>query len=252
MRRILKTLTATLILMSASTAVAQNDVELTTSHSYTIPENQHRTWVQNSKAYLTVFDKNSYYCRGIGASINKTFNFRVESPEQKTISLKYRSLLPDSYGSLADKNAFSVIPASGLNSLEVTILQNGYSAGDTVGTIECQETTLFGSFNTIAAANPVNFLEITNLDSQGRQPTTVLVYINNYTGTEISSFQINSLAPSERRDIGIHDIAGAADTFGTIILTHDGIPGSIRANLSKYIFEGAQLRITATEPLKTK
>ncbi len=243
-----------LLSLFSVTSVFGESIVVATGHSYAKPRTNHILWERNTEIYLPVKQSNSYYCRGIGANYTNIFDFSV--PSQNLTLFNFRSLNPLS--SLYDKSAFAFVPAATLTTLAVTVNVNRYnSANDTYGSIECEETTMYGSFNTVVAANPVNFLEVINLDSPSNSqfindvPIALVVHIKNYTGAAINTFQF-SLAPGERRDVGIHDIAGASDTFGTIIINHNGAPGSLRANLSKYTIEGNQLRITATEAVKPK
>lgn len=111
--------------------------------------------------------------------------------------------------------------------------------------IECFDTTLFGNFNTVTAANPFNFLEITN-DTRESADATVILYAN--SGTELSRFNIR-LSAHQQRDIAIHDIAGAANTFGSISISHNSVPNAIRANLTKYT---SSFVITASTPLMAR
>lgn len=106
----------------------------------------------------------------------------------------------------------------------------------------CEETTLYGDFNT--NANPFNFLEITNISNS---TITGKIYATSYDGTTVingTSFTI----PSNRRvDTSIHDAAGP-NVFGSIKIVHDGPLGSLKAKTSYYSGPVSALELKATVP----
>ena len=111
--------------------------------------------------------------------------------------------------------------------------------------IECFDTTLFGNFNTIIAANPYNFLELSN-DSIGEVSAKIVITKND--GTLLTRTTV-SIPSKQQRDISIHDIAGASDTFGRITIAHTGAVHSLRAKLTKYT---SSFVITASDKLESR
>ena len=110
---------------------------------------------------------------------------------------------------------------------------------------ECFETTLYGNFNTVTAANPFNFLELSN-DSAISITTRILVTKND--GTLLSRTNI-TVSAGQQIDIPIHDIAGAANTFGRVTVAHDGALHGLRAKITKYT---SSLLITASDKFETR
>ena len=128
---------------------------------------------------------------------------------------------------------------------EYQITNSFITGGTNNAAIECYDTTLFGNFNTVTVANPFNFLEVTNDTDTS---ASVLVVVTNNAGTEISRFNV-TLTARQQRDISIHDISGASNTFGSILLSHNSIPNGIRASVTKYT---SAFAITASTPLVTQ
>lgn len=138
-------------------------------------------------------------------------------------------------------------PADGFlpvdNYYDMTVVAVAPSPSNVI--IECFNTTLYGNFNTVSAANPFNFLELSN-DSNVGINTRVVVTKND--GTILSTLNI-FVGEGQQRDISIHDIAGAANTFGRITVAHDGALHGIRAKLTKYT---SSFVITASDKLETR
>jgi hypothetical protein len=103
--------------------------------------------------------------------------------------------------------------------------------------VECEETTLYGGYNTAAA--PLNFLEITNTTASN---VDVLVRAGNaLTGqTDVAIAQV-TLGPSQRADIDIHSKV-TAGSFGAIRINSNAPRGAVVATVSQY-------KITSTNPL---
>ena len=109
----------------------------------------------------------------------------------------------------------------------------------------CEETTLFGNFNT--SVSDFNFLELTAVfQSEASAPLNgTVIFRTANSGTETSvDFTISPSAtfPIVRKDISIHDAIGGRIDFGQAIVRHDGAPGQLRARVSQY-------DITSTSPL---
>jgi hypothetical protein len=234
-----------LLLLFVTSPAFARPITITPNHVYDITRTGHQLWAINTLLTIPTEAFNSYFCKGIGARADDIFSF---NPSQTNTSLaKFRSL--SSSNQLFSKSAFSFITNSA-STYEVQIEGNAFNHQlDTYGSIVCEETTLYGSFNTIAAANPINFLELTNIDGLDNDPILVRIHLTSFTGVSFHSFEV-SISPRERRDIAIHDMPGAADTFGSIFITHDGKPDTLRANISKYLIENGILRITATEKIQ--
>ncbi len=221
---------------------------------YLIPGTSHYSassydeWDAGDIVHVPGMVDNSYYCR---ASIftmgdNVVFESSITGPNSTEPTLVFRGLADGGYTSF-EKGSFAFIAlASGTNIVSVSTNSSGTGTSDSArALLECFNTTLFGNFNTVTIANPVNYLEISNVSNVS---VNALVVIKGYNGTEISR-QTVTLAAGTRQDIGIHDISGASNTFGSVSVAHTGTIGSIRANVSKYTFNGGVLAITATEPL---
>lgn len=242
----MKKLLALLISLITIPAYAR-PITVIQNHVYDIIRTEHQLWVSNTLFTVPVEAFNSYFCKGIGARADDIFSF---NPSMVNVSVrKFRPL--SNSNQLFSRSAFSFITNSA-SEYVVQIEANAFNHQlDTYGSIVCEETTLYGSFNTVNAANPINFLELTNVDALDNDPIFVRVHLSSFTGVIIQSFEL-SISPRERRDIAIHDLPGAADTFGSIFITHDGKPDTLRANLSKYLIENGTLRITATEKIQRK
>lgn len=236
-----------LLLFFITSPAYARPLTITPGHLYDINRTDHQLWAKNTLLSLPTEALNSYFCKGIGARVDDIFSFNPS--ETNVSSKKFRPLSMSNQ--LFSKSAFS-FTAIANGEYEVQIEGNAFNHQlDTYGTIICEETTLYGSFNTITAANPINFLELTNVDALDNDPITVRVSLTSFTGVQIHSFEV-SLSPRERRDIAIHDMPGAADSFGSLFITHDGKPDTLRATISKYLIENGILRITATEKIQKK
>ena len=108
---------------------------------------------------------------------------------------------------------------------------------------ECNETSLYGGFNT--NANPFNFLEITNTANNS---ISGKIYAQTFDGTLVINGQDFTVNAGQRIDVDVHSAAGA-NVFGTIKITHDGPLGSIIANTSYY---QADLTLRGTIPAVTR
>lgn len=107
-------------------------------------------------------------------------------------------------------------------------------------TIRCDETTLFGGFNTSVA--DFNFIEITNTLTKTDSDNDIILHIAGKSvvgGNQVISRSI-TLVPNQRVDVDIHSVAPS--NFGPIVITHNGPKGSIRA-------VNAQYRLVNTTPL---
>jgi hypothetical protein len=111
---------------------------------------------------------------------------------------------------------------------------NGTLVGSEVSA-KCQQTTLVGGYNT--NINELNFLEITNTESNSSINVWLVGTNSVGVGTFTRNYSINS---GGRFDVDIHSIVGSA-VYGTLFLSHDGPPGSIRAHLAEY-------KITSASP----
>ncbi len=99
--------------------------------------------------------------------------------------------------------------------------------------VRCEETTLFGKFNT--SVTDFNFLEI--LNTAGNSQVTVLMDIfNSVTSTSVVNDQEITIGPNGRKDIDIHSLTGAG-AFGTITLCPLAPSKAISAELNQYNIE---------------
>ena len=111
--------------------------------------------------------------------------------------------------------------------------------------VACEETTLYGGYNT--NATELNFLEITNVlggsGSVSDEEERVTVSVRGFDAqtreqTVDSSFVLGG---QSRRDLALHDLVGA-NNFGLLQICHDAPRGAIQANVSRY-------NITSSDPL---
>lgn len=106
--------------------------------------------------------------------------------------------------------------------------------------VKCDETTLFGGFNT--SVTDFNFIEITNTlaNTDTAQPVTVNIRATGtIAGAELLD-QTRTITAGQRIDVNLHDVVGT--DFGPVVITHNGPKGSIRA-------VNVQYRIVSTTPL---
>ncbi len=123
-------------------------------------------------------------------------------------------------------------------SLPVAIGLAGTSTAQDVTGI-CEETSLLGGYNT--SVTDFNFLEVSVSDNivfpfGGATINGVLLLrdvINNVNKEASFSVTTNSSNGLGRVDINIHDFVGN-QSFGPIIINHDGPPGSVNARLVQY------------------
>ena len=110
--------------------------------------------------------------------------------------------------------------------------------------IWCEETSLYGNYNT--SVSDFNFLEITartsissTINFKVRLKSAVTGQILN---TDFTLTLDSSTGDTIRRDVSIHDLLGNTADFGDVRITHDGAPGQVSARISQY-------DITSTNPL---
>ena len=130
-----------------------------------------------------------------------------------------------------------------------------YSAGRqlTLGNISgtadidaaCEETTLFGNYNT--SVSEFNFLELTVRTGAGVTTVAGTIRLQSATtgATVLRQFSISTGGVSTdtvRQDIAIHDAIGGIADFGDIRIFHNGAPGQVSARVSQY-------DVTSTSPL---
>ena len=192
----------------------------------------------------------STYCRyrsggdvDIGFSLTLLCSFapcpmprRVGAADGRVDSI---SGVDDAIAFIAEDNVFGADE----NDYTVTLEYVTPSPSDLI--IECFDTTLYGNFNTVTVANPFNFLELSN-DSGIEIHTRIVVTKND--GTELSKTNV-TIGARQQRDIAIHDLAGAANTFGRITVAHDGALNGLRASITKYT---SSFLITASTPFTTR
>jgi hypothetical protein len=116
------------------------------------------------------------------------------------------------------------------------------SVDNTSTTVRCNETTLFGGYNT--NANPYNFLEISNITNK---TINGKIYATNFDGTKVIDGAAFSVESENRIDINIHGAAGP-NVYGLIKIVHDGPLGSLLANTSYYTGPVSALELKGTVP----
>lgn len=93
--------------------------------------------------------------------------------------------------------------------------------------IFCEETTLYGSYNTFIAN--FNFLELTNL---GNQPIEAKYEIISSQGATLNITDF-TLSPNSRKDFDLHSVVGPLQ-YGSVRVSYIGPKGSIKAKTSTY------------------
>lgn len=213
-----------------------------------LPRSSMIEWSENDTIGLPAITDNSYYCAGVGGYGLDSFRFK-STIGNFTGAPVFRG---NTIGSASAPNSQSLALIANSSDSYVLTLDSGMTSGVTGnqprGYVFCKNTTLVGNFNTVTEANPVNFLELTNSSTAS---LNALVVVRSFAGFELDRRTVEIPALS-RRDVGIHDIAGAGNTFGSVQVAHDGALGALSTNVSKYKFDGVSLDITATEQLKLK
>ncbi len=132
--------------------------------------------------------------------------------------------------------------ATGIHTFTVTTV----NPNPTLVDVQCNETTLFGGYNT--NANPFNFLEISNLTNA---TINGKIYATNYDGTVVINGSAFSVAAGLRADVNIHEAAGP-NAFGILKIVHDGPLGALQANTSFYSGPVDALELQATVAAKVR
>ena len=112
--------------------------------------------------------------------------------------------------------------------------------------VQCNETTLFGGYNT--NANPYNFLEISNLTNSS---ISGRIYATNFDGTVVINGSSFTVPAGRRSDVSIHDAAGP-NVFGILKIVHDGPLGALQANTSFYSGPVNALELKGTVAAKVR
>ncbi len=212
-------------------------------------ESQYDEWDSPDSISIPGVVDNSFYCRSSGLSGIDLVDF---SPTITPISgtaptVVFRGNV-DGLGNQEGAFAF-IANVTGAHTGSIAASSFGTGSGSSaLSILECFNTTLFGSFNTVTAANPVNFLELTNISTASIDARIVL---KGFSGTELAR-TTQTIAAGQRVDIAVHSLDGASNTFGSITVAHDGPLGGLTGNVSKYKFDGTTLDITATEPLRAR
>lgn len=204
-------------------------------------------YTDGNKFLLPTKKDHSYYCRAIGSvAVDFDFSSTVGGDTPVSLAATFRGAVDGGINNGDTNNAIAFISDE-----SVTLLPefDDVDPDNSPGIVECYLTTLFGNFNTVTVANPFNFLEVSN-DTNENIAVRIIYYSN--SGTELAR-QVLTVNADNQRDIAVHDVAGASNTFGRILISHDGPPGGIRASVSKYeLTETGGLRITATVPFQTR
>jgi hypothetical protein len=112
--------------------------------------------------------------------------------------------------------------------------------------ISCNETSLYGGFNT--NINNFNFLELTNTSN-----TDIIAKIKAVTsdGTlALNNFTV-TVPAGLRFDIDLHTPVGQGK-YGNIVVTHDGAVGALTGYVSQYLGTGESFALSTSLPLATR
>ncbi|MCC6220613.1 MAG: hypothetical protein IT291_05145 [Deltaproteobacteria bacterium] len=145
-------------------------------------------------------------------------------------------------GTLGDNRLSFTPTVSGLHTMTLT---NAESGGENAK-IECQETTLYGGYNT--NVSDFNFLELLNTTND---TVTALVTAINFDGTVVIDQQSVSIAANRRADVDIHTAAGA-NKFGLIMVSHNGPFGALQGRVSMYSGTTSSFTLDASVDLNTR
>ncbi len=140
------------------------------------------------------------------------------------------------------KRVCFIAPASELVVMTVGTLSTSPTPLDA----QCNETSLFGGYNT--NANPFNFLEISNLTNES---ITGKIFATNFDGTVVINGNSFTVPAGLRIDVDVHTAAGA-NKFGILKIIHDGPLGGIQANTSFYSGTPAALTLRGTVPAQPR
>ncbi len=173
------------------------------------------------------YGEDSYFYGDIrNNSINTTISYKSRGIEAPTIPTWSGHPSPDD-----TRRCFALGPNSG-GYLEIPLVLGTVDTHYVQQNVECIETTLFGGYNT--NVTDFNFLEITNVGN-GADPNGVNAWVTvvDLNGSILVEGQQYAIAPGTRKDIDIHSIVGPGK-YGTIAITHDGAPGTLKAAVTQY------------------
>ena len=113
------------------------------------------------------------------------------------------------------------------------------AGGDTANNVEvrCDDTTLFGGFNT--SISNFNFLELSSLISGGDIQAKLTVK-DSVSGQTLVDKQTIQIPAGVRVDIALHNLTGPGK-FGSVTITHDAPVGGLKAVINQY-------KVTSTQP----
>ncbi len=143
---------------------------------------------------------------------------------------------------------------SGLHRSVITF-QSGATSAPLVE-VRCDETTLYGGFNTSIA--DYNFLEVSNLQTQqsgvvgGSDGTNISITLQDIVNNSTPVDNVPSVVLSDRRfDFDIHSLVGPG-VYGTVRLCHDSAPGNIKARVSQYQVKSTGVELVGSSELKRR
>jgi len=162
----------------------------------------------------------------------------METPVSSVAAGEFEPKMPYILGSLlvrgSNRACFQVptdFPTSTV-ALSFAFGDDGNAAASNVR-VMCEETTLYGGFNT--SVTDFNFLELRNTGGA----TKVNVKIRNAISGETK--YLNDVEVTGRRDLDIHSVVGDG-AYGSVSICSDGPKGAIKAQMGQY-------NITSTNPL---
>ena len=118
--------------------------------------------------------------------------------------------------------------------------------GDFTLWAECNETTLYGGFNTFV--NNFNFLELTNTSNVTVDGSIRTV---DFAGNVLMNDVPFSVLPGRRTDFDIHSQVGP-QKYGTVIVKHNAPRGSLLAYMSQYKGSAADFNLVVSLPFVTQ
>lgn len=130
---------------------------------------------------------------------------------------------------LINESRISFQPSeSGIYSIGISSTLELESLSVSSGSVSCVETGLYGGFNT--NASEYNFLELTNSTNAA---VIITVRAVGSDGTVLVNNENITVEAGTRKDMDLHSLVGAGK-YGTVVVTHDGPLGAIKAAVSQY------------------
>lgn len=177
------------------------------------------TLQQGDRIAVDTHVNHSYNCVGIPSAANTAFAF---SPNFGRSIGNLAPRITDSSTAGRTRVAFT---ASSSTRYFITVAST--RAGGEPVRLRCEDTTLFGGFNT--SAHDVNVLELQNSSSSTIRAAISLINTN---GRRIGGVRLRDIRGGGRLDLPLEDLA--RDTTGTVRISHNGPAGQVIGRVVLY------------------